>query len=74
MCVVASLNPRRRTAINVVNSAECRQAVGLPLITVCEPNTISPAPVVTLFPFILLRFLSSLVIELIYHVFVIALV
>lgn len=33
VCVMASLNPPRRTSVNVVSSAECRQAIGLPLIT-----------------------------------------
>lgn len=38
VCVMASLNPPRRTSVNVVSSAECRQAIGLPLITAWEQH------------------------------------
>lgn len=36
--VCSSLNPPRRTSVNVVSSAECRQAVGLPPITAWEQH------------------------------------
>lgn len=66
--VMASLSPPHRTSVNVVTSAECRQAVCLPLITVWEPNSIT-VPCCQSVPFHPAVFMT----ELIYHVYVIPL-